>query len=119
MSIDRDALLAALEALGGEDDQTVLSAARAAAAMLDQAALEWEEILVERLPGTVVTNTPAIEVSGDDASIIKIIDAMLARPSLHDGTREDLVDFKRELEAGELAPEDRSYITGLYQRLEG
>ena len=67
MSIDRDALLAALDALGGEDDQTVLSAARAAAAMMDQAALEWEEVLVERLPGTAVSSAPAIEDGADDA----------------------------------------------------
>lgn len=118
MSIDRDALLAALDALGGEDDQTVLSAARAAAAMVDQAALEWEDILLERLPGATVSSGPAIEVGEDDDSIRKAIEAMLARPSLHDGTREDLEDFARELEAGELASEDRAYIIGLYQRLQ-
>ncbi|MDF1732676.1 MAG: hypothetical protein P1U49_14305 [Minwuia sp.] len=118
MSIDRDALLAALDALGGEDDQTVLSAARAAAAMMDQAALEWEEVLVERLPGTVASSAPAIEVGEDDASIRSAIEAMLARPALHDGTREDLEDFMRELEAGELAQEDRTYIAALYQRLQ-
>ena len=118
MSIDRDALLAALDALGGEDDQTVLSAARAAATMLDQATLEWEDILVERLPGTAAATTPAIEVGEDDESIRKAIEAMLARPSLHDGTREDLEDFARELEAGELEAEDRTYIAALYQRLQ-
>ncbi|MDF1720159.1 MAG: hypothetical protein P1U65_05770 [Minwuia sp.] len=118
MSIDRDALLAALDAMGGEDNEMALSAARAAHTMVDQAGYEWDELLVERLPGTIVEAGPVIEVSEDDESIMKVIDSMLARPALHDGTREDLEDFRKDLEKGELDPEDRAYIVGLYQRVQ-
>lgn len=118
MSIDRDALMAALDAMGSADDAMALEAARSAHAMVDQAGLEWEEILVERLPGTVVEAGPVIEVSEDDESIMKVIDAMLARPALHEGTRDDLQDFRADLEKGELDAEDRAYVIALYQRVQ-
>jgi len=118
MSIDRDALLAALDAMGGEDDAMALDAARSAHATGDQAGLEWDEILLERLPGTVVAAGPVVEVSEDDESVMKVIDAMLARPALHEGTRADLQDFRAELEKGELDPEDRAYVIALYQRVQ-
>ncbi len=118
MSIDRDALLAALEAMGGEDDAMALEAARSAHAMVDQAGLEWEEILLERLPGTVAEPGPVIEVDEDDESVLQVIDTMLARPALHDGTRDDLQEFRADLEKGELDPEDRAYVIALYQRVQ-
>ncbi len=46
MSIDRDALLKHLEALGDPDDATALAAARAAQAMVEGGGLGWDDVLV-------------------------------------------------------------------------
>ena len=116
MTIDRDALLEALEQLGSTEDETALKAARAAAALVAGSELDWDEIVPEAI-GTPPAPMPEIQLDSDDASVLRTIESMLKRPNLHDGTREDLEAFRDELKAGELEPEDRTYILKLYERV--
>lgn len=117
MTIDRDALLAALEGLASEDDETALKAARSAAAMVGAAELDWDEIIVPEVGAEPETSAPAVALDADDDAVLKTIDALLRRPNLHEGTREDLEGFREELTAGELDPEDRAYILKLHERV--
>ncbi|WP_416897537.1 MAG: hypothetical protein ACMVY4_19040 [Minwuia sp.] len=115
MSLDRDALIDCLERMTGEDDAAVAAAAREATAMLEKADMEWEEVIRTGLkpPST----GPAIELGEDDDSVRKAIDALLKRDDLNEDTAEDLREYKAALEKGELDPDDRNYILGLYQRI--
>ncbi|MEC9345158.1 MAG: hypothetical protein VYB54_02955 [Pseudomonadota bacterium] len=116
MVIDRDALLAALESLGDSDDATALAAARTAARLVQAADADWDSLLVAMKRKAPSSATPALE-DADDQTILRVIDEILARPNLHEGTREDLDAYREELAAGELDPEDRRYILGLHARL--
>ncbi len=116
MTIDRDALIDTLEQMASTDDAEALAAARQVNALIDNSDYEWEEVIAKGLGGGAAS-TPKMELSSDDASVLKAIDAMLARPNLNETTADDLRDYRTELENGELDPDDRKYILGLYERL--
>lgn len=118
MSIDRDSLVDALERLSSAEDNDALAAAREVAQLADKGDLDWEDIVPKGL-GAAAVSTPKMDLSSDDASIVKAIDAILARPGLNEGTADDLADLKADLERGELEADDRTYILGLYGRLSG
>lgn len=115
MGIDRHALIDCLEALESEDDAAALDAARKAAKLVDEAGLEWDEVISKGLRPPKAG--PKLDLSDDDESVRKAIDAMLARSDLNESTAEDLRDFRADLEKGELDASDRGYILGLYARL--
>lgn len=118
MAIDREALIDALEHMGDADDARAAEAAREAQAMLDAADLTWDDVIDKTLGQQAETaDGPKLEVGEDDALVLKIIDNMLARPNLNESTADDLRDYREELERGELEPDDRRYILGLYERL--
>jgi hypothetical protein len=115
MSIDREALIDCLERMASADDAEALAASREVGTMMTLADLEWDEVIREglRAPSAM----PDLDLDGDDASVLKAIDAMLGKPDLNEGTAEDLRDYRADLEKGELDPEDRKYILGLYARI--
>lgn len=115
MGIDRDALIDCLEALESEDDAAVLEAARKASRLVDDAGLEWGEVVSKGLRPPKAG--PKLDLNDDDESVRKAIDAILARPDLNESTAEDLRDYRADLEKGELDADDRGYILGLYARL--
>lgn len=115
MSIDREALIDCLEQMNGEDDEATLAAARKAVSMLAAGDLEWDEVISKGLRPP--KSGPKLDLSDDDDSVRKAIESMLARPDLNEGTAEDLKDYLADLEKGELDPDDRGYILGLYARI--
>ncbi|ANK80459.1 MAG: hypothetical protein TEF_06350 [Rhizobiales bacterium NRL2] len=116
MAIDRDALIDALERMGDADDAAAAAAGREAQSMLEAAELSWDEIIDPKL-GQQAEAAPKLDIGEDDRSVLKAIDALLARPGLYEGTAEDLREHREELERGELDPEDRRYILTLYERV--
>ena len=51
--------------------------------------------------------------------VTALIDDILAIDDLLPSTKEDLEDFKRDFDAGELNKDDREYIAALHERLVG
>jgi chaperonin cofactor prefoldin len=117
MSIDREALIDSLERLSSEDDAEALAAAREAVERMTKADLEWDEVIREGLSASAAL--PEIDLDEDDASIKKAINTLLAKQDLNENTAEDLRDYLADLEKGELDPDDRKYVLGLYARVAG
>ena len=117
MAIDREALIEALERMDNAEDAEAAAAAREATAMMDAADLTWEDVIDKGLGQEAAASGPQPELGEDDHSVMKAIDAMLARPNLNETTAEDLKEYREELERGELEPEDRRYVLTLYERL--
>lgn len=115
MSIDREALIDCLERMAAEDDAEALAAAREVGNMMSLAELEWDEVIREGLRAPV--SLADLDLGEDDASVLKAIDAMLGKSDLNENTADDLRDYRTDLEKGELDPEDRKYILGLYARI--
>lgn len=115
MSIDREALIDCLERMAAEDDAEALAAAREVGNMMSLAELEWDEVIREGLRAPV--SLADLDLGEDDASVLKAIDAMLGKSDLNKNTADDLRDYRTDLEKGELDPEDRKYILGLYARI--
>lgn len=115
MSIDREALIDCLERMSAEDDADALAAAREVGTMMALAELEWDEVIREGLRAPV--KLADLDLGEDDASVKKAIDAMLAKSDLNENTADDLRDYLSDLEKGELDPDDRKYVLGLYARI--
>lgn len=142
--LDRDALIRELEQLGDADDATVLAAARSIAALVAAADADWDGLLaphgdaspVEQ-PTTTVDEpadepadetadepaeppaaAPEVVADGDDfAAEVAIIDKLLARPELFEGTRQELEASREDIAAGEFLAADRKYLHALNARL--
>ena len=56
--LNRNSVLAGLEALGSEDDQAVLAAARALHAQITAAGAQWEDLLQPENPPEVIAEEP-------------------------------------------------------------
>ena len=120
---ERAQLIACLQNLDGPDDPAVLTAARTAVALVNDLGGNWNDLLV--LPETA--DDAAAEAAPDDTPIaaadftedVALIDALLARPNLFEGTRDELLGYKEDIAEGEFNAQDRRYLQALSQRLKG
>ncbi len=124
VSVDRDHLIELLERLGDADDGSVLGAAREAHAAVAGAGRSWAEVIaVAEVAGEAggdqdAEEEEALPVAGRDAGeALEIIARLLARSDLSQETREELLGYKRDIEAGELDDAERSYLRALDRRL--
>jgi len=104
---DRQSFLTLLDRLGGPDDADVLAAAREVSRRLAASGLGWEDLLH-------APTAPVVELTGDDAALVA---GLLARPSLSQATRDELMDFQQDLGRGALDPADRKYLHDLARRI--
>jgi hypothetical protein len=121
-NLDRAELLDLLGRLGAEDDATVLAAARALHGKLRESGLTWHELLqLDPDMSTTAASQPAVdepvERSGGKDEVARLIERLLARPSISDALREELVDFKRAIADGTFEEEDARYVRALAKRL--
>jgi hypothetical protein len=126
-ALDRDELLANLSHLNDDDDATVAEAGRAAASLLAASGLDWPDVVLSpaalaTLAATAVPDdamahaeTPSAAKTSDDALLL--IEHLLARDSLYEGTREDLVAYREDIAAGEFTDDDLAYLNALYARV--
>jgi hypothetical protein len=123
--LDRAELLELLDRLGAEDDATVLAAARALHGKLRESGLTWDELLQldadatgheqdDSPPGETSSDAP----SGGKAEVALLIERLLARTSISDALREELVDFKRAIADGSFDEMDAQYVRALAKRLQ-
>ena len=120
MSLDREQILAWLDQLGDEDDATALAAARALHAEVAASEVDWDDLLVadegDEEPETSA-ESPKVEVDLDNAAVKTLVEKILSRSDLFEGTRQELEEFKSELEAGTFDSGDTEYVQALARRL--
>ena len=125
--LDRDELLATLARLSDADDATAAEAGRAAAAMVAEAGLGWADVIVapETLVEAEMTATPGVaagptapfDSATNSADALVLIEHLLARESLYEGTRDELLAYKEDIASGEFGDDDMVYINALYARV--
>jgi hypothetical protein len=123
--LDRAELLDLLGRLGAEDDATVLAAARALHGKLRESGLTWGELLqldadasdaVTGPDDDTATADGALSTGGKD-EVTRLIERLLARSSISDTLREELVDFKHAIAEGTFEEMDAQYVRALAKRL--
>jgi hypothetical protein len=126
---DRDELLATLSRLSDSDDATAAAAGRAAVGLLADAGLGWPDIIIaapalaEGAPepeadaeAEAAPATPADAAKNSEDALV-LIEQLLARKSLYEGTRDDLLAYKEDIAAGEFDDADLAYLNALYARV--
>jgi hypothetical protein len=123
--LDRAELLDLLGRLGAEDDATVLAAARALHGKLRESGLTWDELLqLDADAGDAATpqhdDTAAADAAlsaGGKDEVARLIERLLARPSISDTLREELTDLKGAIADGTFEEMDAQYVRALAKRL--
>jgi hypothetical protein len=129
--LDRAELLDLLGRLGAEDDATVLAAARALHRKVSETSLSWDEVLrLDARPDDAGADADGPEeafeepeqsaapvATGGKAEVVRLIDRLLARPSISQTLRAELGDFKRAIAEGTFEQEDAQYVRALARRL--
>jgi hypothetical protein len=125
---DRAELLDLLGQLGAEDDASVLVAARALHRKVNESGLTWGTLLRLDADATgdeqhdsaqeaASSNAPGERPSGGKAEVALLIERLLARTTISDTLREELVDFKRAIAEGSFDEMDGQYVRALAKRL--
>jgi hypothetical protein len=124
--LDRAELLELLGRLGASDDAIVLAAARELHGKVSESGLTWDTLL--RLDADATgheqddspheeTSTPGERPGGGKAEVALLIERLLARASISDALREELVDLKRAIADGSFDEMDAQYVRALAKRL--
>ena len=126
-TLDREELLALMSQLSDDDDSKVAAAGRAAAAMLDGAGLGWGDIILPDAALSAASATDATRppsppadlaaAATNSAEALVLIEQLLARDSLYEGTRSELVAYRDDIAAGEFDDGDLAYLNALYGRV--
>jgi hypothetical protein len=126
--LDRAELLELLGRLGAPDDASVLAAARALHGKISESGLTWDTLLQldadatgreqdESPPEETSSNAPGERRSAGKAEVAVLIERLLARTTISDTLREELVDFKRAIADGSFDEMDAQYVRALAKRL--
>jgi hypothetical protein len=126
--LDRAELLELLGRLGASDDASVLVAARELHGKVSESGLTWDALLRLDADATgheqddspqeaTSSDAPSKRPSGGKAEVALLIDRLLARGSISDALREELVDFKRAIADGSFDDMDAQYVRALAKRL--
>jgi hypothetical protein len=126
--LDRAELLELLGRLGAPDDASVLAAARELHGKVTESGLTWDTLLRldpdaidreqdDRPPVETSSNAPGERPRGGKAEVALLIERLLARASISDTLREELVDFKRAIADGSFDEMDAQYVRALAKRL--
>ncbi len=128
--IEREAFIGLLEQLGSESDEEALAAARSIDAQIKETGVSWDMLLVPA-PGDDDDDddddyadddddddyegpTPIDPASADeDLALIEQLQAA----DVSDETREELEDYKVDIEEGDFTDADRRYLRALAKRL--
>ena len=125
-NLDRAELLELLGQLGAPDDASALAAARALHGKISESGQTWDALLrldtdangrePDDSPETS-SDAPSERPSGGKAEVALLIERLLARTTISDTLREELVDFKRAIADGTFDEMDTQYVRALAKRL--
>ena len=123
--LDRDELLATLAKLA--DPDAGADAARRAVAMVGDAGLDWRDIIVDEQALAALAATGDTEPATDTpqqadqaasvADAALLIERLLERKNLYEGTRDELEAYKDDLASGDFDESDLAYLNALYARV--
>lgn len=134
-TLDRDELIGLLNSLGSEDDAEALAAARRARALVSEAGVSWDELLVpeesaeedreleeepteaEEKPPAEAEEEPPAEAAEKNAESLALIGKLLARKDISQELREELEGYKADIAEGDFTEADRKYLRAVSQRL--
>ena len=140
--LERDEVIELLNALGSEEDEDALSAARALHSKIAQASLSWDELLVgdeneenqseqndqppsedfedegeieesSSIPTETVDDVPSV----DNPETLTLIEKLLKREGNSYDLREELEGYKIDISNGEIEVSDHKNVKALYLRL--
>ena len=140
--LERDDVIELLNALGSEEDEDALSAARALHSKMAQASLSWDELLVadenqenqseikdqpssedfvdegeieesSSIPTETLDDVPSV----DNPETLTLIEKLLKREGNSNDLREELEGYKIDISNGEFEVSDHKYVKALYLRL--
>lgn len=119
--LDRNRLAELLNQLGDEKDETVLTAAREANALVAASGQSWSEAIAASVDAVDAPSAPMIDAgsgnAGGKSNDARLVERLLARSDLSDTLRGDLEEFRRQIAAGTLDRMDADYIRALAKRL--
>jgi hypothetical protein len=126
--LDRAELLELLGRLGAADDASVLAAARELHGKVSEARLTWDTLLrldAEATGGEQDDNlseATSSDATGErpiagKAEVALLIERLLARTTISDTLREELLGFKRAIADGSFDEMDAQYVRALANRL--
>ena len=126
--LDRAELLELLGRLGAPDDADVLAAARALHGKISESGLTWDTLLQldsdassreqdDSPDEEASSDAPGKRPGGGKAEVALLIERLLARTTVSDSLREELVDFKRAIADGSFDEMDAKYVRALAKRL--
>lgn len=126
-TLDRDELIGLLNSLGSEDDAEALAAARRAQALVSEAGVSWDELLVPEESAeedreldeepTEAEEEPPAEAAEKNAESLALIGKLLARKDISQELREELEGYKADIAEGDFTEADRKYLRAVSQRL--
>lgn len=126
-TLDRDELIGLLNSLGSEDDAEALAAARRAQALVAEAGVSWDELLVPEESAeedreldeepTEAEEEPPAEAAEKNAESLALIGKLLARKDISQELREELEGYKADIAEGDFTEADRKYLRAVSQRL--
>ena len=118
---DRTGFIALLEQLRQDDDAAVAAAARDIHARMEEEGVTWEALIVDPSADDDYDDDDeggAVFIpASDTASDSELIDSLLAAEGLSDDTRDELMDYKQDIAAGEFTEADSQYLRALAKRL--
>ena len=138
--LEREAVIELLGRLGDENDDTVLATARSLHAVIQEANVNWDDLLVpdgsvdtgsyedeEVEDGNVVSASYEDEEVEDDEFVqspvtdssesMALINKMLNASNVSDALREELQGYKEDISENEFTTSDAAYLKVLAERL--
>ena len=109
------------------DDVAALAAARKTSESVASLNSTWDELLIPAEPeedeaaGPIAAEHVPDEQpasSEENGQALKLIESLLARKNLFEGTRQELRDYKEDIAAGEFHTDDLRYLKSLSRRLQ-
>ena len=123
--LEREAVIELLGQLGDENDDTVLATARSLHAVIQEANVNWNDLLVP--DGSVDTGSYEDEDVEDDEFVqspvtdssesMALINKMLNASNVSDALREELQGYKEDISENEFTTSDAAYLKVLAERL--
>ncbi|MBT3767023.1 MAG: hypothetical protein HN578_15390 [Rhodospirillales bacterium] len=126
--LDRDNIIRLLNQLGSDNDEEIMTSARALHAQVSDANVDWNDLLVGQTEADPIAEEDEIEEEDtseesnngeelSDSEANKIIDKILSNSDISEYLKEELEDYKTDIKEGEFEASDRSYLIALNKRL--
>ena len=127
----RSELIEGLNGLADADDPSALATARKISGIVASLDSSWDELLIpaeldededededEALFAAEQSPDEQPVPSEDGRKALKLIESLMSRRSLYEGTREELRGYKEDIAAGEFLADDLHYLKALSRRLQ-